>query len=243
MLATHASMSMSGGGVGGMTNGAGPVRRSRVDAADVADEREAALRIEVGDVMRGVTRCVGHLETPSGRVDFLAARERRDVRRRHRHHRPPQPVHVGVAVDARGAGHQLRRVDHVRRAAFVDEHADVRMLAHQRASRAGMIEVDVRQQDRLDLARRHAAGFEAGDQVGQAAGRPGIDQRDAAGAVEHGGRDHLRRALKTEIYVPQTWGENSHNTRKRGRCTTRTCLLYAGRSPISCRWDGLGSAP
>jgi hypothetical protein len=98
----------------------------------------------------------------------------------------------------------------VRRAALVHEHADVRMLAHQRAGGAGMIEMDVRQQDRLNLARGHAARFEAVDQLRQAACRPGIDQRDAARAVERGGRNHQRRALKTQIYVAETWSENSH---------------------------------
>ena len=74
--------------------------------------------------------------------------------RRDRLERAPERVHP-VAVQPRGAGQQFRRVDHVRRAALVHVDPDVRHAGQDSARGAGVIEVDVRQQDLPHLASAH----------------------------------------------------------------------------------------
>ena len=99
----------------------------------------------------------------------LAAAQHAQVALRNRDDLAPEPLHV-VAVDPRRAVDQLRRVEEVSRAALVDPDLGLRPAPHERAGGAGMIEVDVRQQDRA----RHALA-ERGDQRLRAALRPGID--------------------------------------------------------------------
>ena len=84
-----------------------------------------------------------------------------------RHDLAPEALHV-VAVDAGGARHEPRRVQEVGRAAAVDPHLDVGPAAHERAGRARVVEVDVREQDPLGdlvaegLQQRAVRGLRAG---------------------------------------------------------------------------------
>ena len=85
---------------------------------DVADEGGAAVLVQVADVVGGVAGGVGDAH-PTHR---LAAAEHVHVGLRHRHDLAPEPLHL-VAVEALGAGQQLRGVDQVRGAALV--HVDL----------------------------------------------------------------------------------------------------------------------
>ena len=104
----------------------------------------------------------------------------------------------------------------MRGAALVDVDRDARMLAEDRAAGAGVIEVDVGEEDRLDVAESEAAERELLAQDRERAGGPGIDQRDAAGAFEDPGRDDLRRALEAEIQEPYA--------RRDDRLGARSCV-------------------
>ena len=119
-------------------------------AAHVADERPAAGLVEVADVVGGVA---GRVLDPEGAFDVtLAAGQHAQVGLRHRDHLAPQRAQALLSpVQAPRARDELRRVDHVRCPALVDVDREVRPAAHQRARRAGVVEVDVRQQQRARL--------------------------------------------------------------------------------------------
>ncbi len=129
--------------------------------------------------------------------------------RRHRRDLAPQPVHV-VAVQPRRAVDQLLRIDHVRRAALVHEHRDVRVRADDRAGRAGVIEVDVRQQDVAHVVPAHAVLLQAELERGQTRRRPGIDDRDASVGLHDAARDRVRAAEELEIDPRQAVRQNRH---------------------------------
>src|SRR5829696_1428061 len=121
-------------------------RRRDPDAGDVADERGAGRLVQVAHVMPGVARRVLDAEVVE---HGLAAAQHVHVRLRHRHHLAPQPREpLLAAVEPRGAGDEPLRRGHVRRPALVHVDGHVGPAPHQRAGRAGMVEVDVGEQDR-----------------------------------------------------------------------------------------------
>ncbi len=131
--------------------------------------------MEVRDVVAGVTRGVGDPKA----LDPLSAAESDDVLGRHRHNLAPEALHV-VAVEAGGAREQLRRLHQMRRPDLVHEDAQLRELIDQRARCAGVVEVNVRQEQRLRLV------LEARQQGLQAGRGARIDDQ----AVQLVGADH-----------------------------------------------------
>ena len=202
-LSRHASRSMSGGGVGGMTNRA----RLEPDAGGVADERDAGVGVEVADVVRRVSRRVGHVEVAAAGGEALAAAQDDEgvlaapagISPQSRSISSP---HSRVALAISFAG-----IDHVRRALLVHVDAQRRILAHQRAGRAGVIEMNVRQQNRAHVGHRDARLLERRAQRRQRARRSGIDERHAAGTVQHDRRDDARHA--EEVADRDTTGPSS----------------------------------
>ena len=182
------------------------------DAGDVADEGDAAVAVEEADVVGGVSRRVGDLELAIRRLDAFPAGEDPHVGLRHRQEGPPERVHL-VAVQPRGAGQQFRRVDHVRRAPLVDVDRDVRVLAQQRAGGAGVIEMDVRQQQRAHVGDRDAGPGECRSQRFQARRRSRIDQGDPGGALNDGGRDDARPAAVHQVGVRDAARNRLHRGR------------------------------
>ena len=87
----------------------------------------------------------------------------------------------------------------MRRADFVDEHPNPREARHDASRRAGMIQVNVGQQQRPDIADRDALLTKALLERGQARGWPRIDQRHAIGIVNDRRRDRARSVLKVQI--------------------------------------------
>ena len=126
--------------------------RADADAAGVADVGDAGPRVEEARVMRGVAARVGHLDPGAAERQRLAVDEHAHALGRHHGELAPQPVHVR-AVEALRARQQLRRIDQVRRAALVHVHRQVRMAAHERPGGAGMVEVNVRQQQPVQIGR------------------------------------------------------------------------------------------
>ena len=78
-----------------------------------------------------------------------------DVRLRHGRELAPQRVE-GVAVEPARARLEPRRVDEVRRADLRDVHLQARVLADEHARGAGVVEVDVREQQVADVGEREA---------------------------------------------------------------------------------------
>ena len=147
--------------------------------------------------------------------------------RGHGQHFAPEAIHV-VAVQARGARQELRGIRHVRRAFFVDIDAHVRMAGDERAGRTGMIQVDVRQQQRANVRHRDACPVEFPRQHGQCARWSGIDQCNAARPVQHRRRYDARYAKKTEVEIRESLSERDH-----GFCLRVSCTNQATASPAA----------
>ena len=122
------------------------VRRD-AHAGHVPDVGVAGRLVEVGHVVARVARDVGDAKS----LDLLPAAQRDDVGGRHGQHLAPEALHV-VAVQPACALQQLLRIDEMRRPDLVHVHAQVREPLDERARRAGVIEVDVGEEERARLA-------------------------------------------------------------------------------------------
>ena len=92
------------------------------------------------------------------------------------------------------------RIDHVTpRPLLVDIHANPRMALYQRPSGARMVQVDVREQQRVDVGARESALGECGVESGERRRGSGIDYRDAGFVFEKAGRDVSRHAQVMNI--------------------------------------------
>jgi hypothetical protein len=98
----------------------------------------------------------------------------------------------------------------VRRAFLVHVDANVGLLVHDGTGRPGVIEVDVRQHDRAHVGQTNARLLQPRAQRRQRAGRPGIDQRHAAGTVEDNGRDDARHPEEVHVDVRDSMRECVH---------------------------------
>ena len=84
------------------------------------------------------------------------------------------------------------------------------LAPHDRASRPGVVEVDVRQQQRFDVRQADAPGRQVRFQCGQVAGGTRIDERDAGRAFQHSRRDHPGRAAELPVGVTNLVRKNLH---------------------------------
>ena len=148
----------------------------------------------------GVAGGVGHAEGCTRGCNPLPALQCMDIRGRHRQERPPQGIHL-IPIQPRGACQQLCRVHHVRRTAFMNMNLDRRHALDDGPDGAGVIEVDVGDQQGAHVAQRQAALPQPGFEGGQARRRPGVDERDAIGPHENSGRDHAIAAAEIQIDV------------------------------------------
>ena len=92
-------------------------------------------------------------------------------------------VHLARAfftVDADGSGNKAFRIHHVRRAARVNDAAGIWQLLHQQAGSTGMIEVNMRQEDEVDVPDVEILLPQAVEKKRDAVVRPGIDKRAPA---------------------------------------------------------------
>jgi hypothetical protein len=172
----------------------------------VAHEGCAARLVKIADVVRCVAGRVGHVQAARGR--------RRSQRERdavfdcvhpvfgHRQHLAPERIHL-VAVEAARTFQQARGVGHVRGACGVDVHVEIGPPLGHRAGGAGVVEVDVREQQGAHVIQGVTARAEARLQPLQRGRRAGVHQREAAaGKPEHAGGEVLRRAHVPEVHVP-----------------------------------------
>jgi hypothetical protein len=100
-----------------------------------------------------------------------------DVALRHRRELAEELVE-GVAVEAAGAALEPARVDQVRRADLRDMNLEVRLLADEDARGAGVVEVDVAQQQVADVGERQALLGEGLFEPGDADRRTAVVERE-----------------------------------------------------------------
>ena len=85
------------------------------------------------------------------------------------------------------------------RAALVHIHLEPGVLGNERPGCARVIEVDVGQHEARHIGDRESRCLKRTAKRRQRARRAGIDERDAARAVEHRGRDDPWAALEIQI--------------------------------------------
>ena len=112
-------------------------------AREVPAEGHPALRLEEGDVVGGVTRGPGAVQPG----DPLAVLDRVEVLLGYRQHLSEQFLEA-LAEHPPGARQQAAGVRQVGRPAGVDVDLQLRPACHQRPGRAGVVEMDVGQQQR-----------------------------------------------------------------------------------------------
>ena len=210
---------MSGGGVARQDD---PAARP-ADARGVADERDPRVRQEVTDVMRRVAWGVRPRQivaddvqgtglslwkTPGrGLLAVSGSFPQGEARPQDRHslfatgRTSPQSRSMSAPYSREALVEQLRRIDQVRRAAFVHVHRRVRAFGDERAGGAGMVEVDVREQDRAHVGEREAARRQRRDEAPAASSRPRVDEGHALWAMQQHGRDDPALAEKLEIEI------------------------------------------
>jgi hypothetical protein len=106
--------------------------------------------------MTRMARGVCDLKRPSTCVDLLAPPEHGQMIVGHRFNHSPEAIHL-IAVQPRCARNELAWIKNMRRTLLVHEHLDVRMTTNDCAGRAGMIEVNVRQQQMCDVVETQTA--------------------------------------------------------------------------------------
>src|SRR4030095_1875638 len=137
-----------------------------------------------------VPRRIRHVERAPTGLDALPSGQRHEIAGRHCRELSPEFVHA-VTVDARRALDQFRRVHHVFDAALVHEHLDVRVLSDARSCGAGVIEVDMSQQDVTDVRPSDAVRLQPELERLQTTGWTWIDDGDTAMTVYEPGCNDL----------------------------------------------------
>src|SRR5438552_3848819 len=121
-----------------------------------------------------------------------------DVLLRDRSKLAPQRVE-GVAVEPPRACLEPRGMDEGRSADPGDVHLQAGMLPDEDASRAGVVEVDVREQEVADVGEREAALAEPFLQPLDSGGRPAVEERRTVLRVEQIGPDYSGGSLVPEV--------------------------------------------
>src|SRR5215472_4029699 len=125
------------------------------DARRVAHESDSFRILEIADVVRSVPWRVRHLDFARAEVNRFSAFQDAQILRGHRH-RVAEELLQSVRPQPSRARQQLRGIDHMRRAQFVNVNCELRILLHQRAGRARVVQMNVRQQNRIEAGHRSA---------------------------------------------------------------------------------------
>ncbi len=110
----------------------------------------------------------------------------------------PEPVER-VAVEPAGARFEPGRIVQVGRAHGRDVDLERGMLTNDRSRGAGMVEMDVGEQEVADVAELEAAGGEAVLQRREAGGRPTVEERRAVVGLDEVAANVAREALVEEV--------------------------------------------
>jgi hypothetical protein len=125
------------------------------DAARVADESDALVGVEIGDVMRGVAGRIGDVEFAGAKRECLAAFEDLQIFLRDGKCFAKEDGEL-VAPEAGCAGDEFGWVGHVTGAVRVDVDFQIWIFADEFAAGAGVIEMDVGEEDGVEIGDREA---------------------------------------------------------------------------------------
>lgn len=116
----------------------------------------------------------------------------------------------GIAIEAAGAAQEFFRIGHVRRADFVDVNLERGILANERAGCAGVIEMDVGEENEIQVARGEAARGKFGAKVSEAAGGAAIYERELTATVKEDWADRFRHTHVVKIEDGCCRGDENH---------------------------------
>jgi hypothetical protein len=154
-----------------------------MDAEGVPGEDGPRGGVRERHLVRGVARREVDQELAAPEIDPVAVGERAQPVARHRIDGAEEGSHLRLAVQAGRARDELRRLGEVRRAALVHVHVREGEAFAQAADPAGMVEVDVRDDDVGQIVRPDAESFEPGDDRFDRRSWSGLDER-RSGRVE-----------------------------------------------------------
>ena len=133
---------------------------------------------------------------------------------RHRRHLAPEAAHVLLAVEAPGAAQQPRRVDQVGRADLAHVDPQLGEAAREHAGGAGVVEVDVGEQQRPRLARRarrsSCSSADAGPGIDDQLARPGGRRSPGRGRGAWCRSSDHRRDAYPAMADSATWDNLAH---------------------------------
>lgn len=157
----------------------------------VAGEDGLGLLVDDADVVLGVARGVDHEQFAAAELDGQAFVGVDDALGRDGQDVAVDVLDVVLAVNRGDAGDKLGGLGHVARAARMDDELGVREFAHERAGAAGVVEVDMGEDDVIDSIAAEADLVQRFLHIGQRVVAAGIDEGNAAVVDDHvdGGQD------------------------------------------------------
>ena len=201
--------------------------------------RAPRLFVEERDVVGGVSRRVHDPERAVPELETVAVAHRTHAIRGRREHVAVERAHSCRAVGAGGARDQARRIDQVARADLVHPDLRARIRLEERPDAAGVIHVDVGDDDVGEVVGADAKGLEPRQDAIVIRLRPGLDEArlrrghqidgvELAFACHHG--------VDREYALGDRAGLGSHVAKSRRRDDVE--LAVGG---LSCRHLPLGS--
>jgi len=125
----------------------------------VSDESDAVGVVKIADVMRSVAGCVNDGELTFAERDGFATFEDAEIFLRDGKGVAKEAREI-VAPKAAGAGEKFGGIDQVWRAEFVHVNGKAGILADERAGGAGMVEVNVGDEDGVEIGDGETVGAE-----------------------------------------------------------------------------------
>ena len=141
--------------------------------------------------MRGMARRVNDFDFARAERKHFAAFEDAQILRWNGKTLSEQPLQI-VRPEALGAGQQLGRINHVRRAKFVDIHGEAGIFSDQRAGSASVVQVNVREKNGIKIAHTNAMGVKILPKSFERGARAGVHDGAVAVRFEKRGSNSVR---------------------------------------------------
>ena len=181
-----------GGRDGGQDRGAAiHIQLAQGDAEGLASEDAATVGIEQAQVVTGVAGGVKTHQSAATEVEGMAIAGGEDALDRHRRQLTVQPLSLVRAIDGLDGGEQRRRVGHVPRPARMHHQPGFGKGLHHRPGPAGVIQMDVGQEDVIDAGRRQSQAPQGVQYPRQAGVGGGVHHGDPAAFDEEIDRGEL----------------------------------------------------
>lgn len=157
----------------------------------VAGEDGLGFLVDDADVVLGVARGVDHEQFAAAELDSQSFVSVDDALGRDGQDVAVDVVDVVLAINGGDAGDKLGGLGHVARAARMDDQFGVGEFAHERPGAAGVVEVDMGEDDVIDSIAAEADLVQRFQHIGQRVVAAGIDEGDPAVVDDHvdGGQD------------------------------------------------------